>query len=573
MTLKHIAAVSIFMLVLGGLPTLASADSTIDGKCVKDDGTSTDGACPGDAVSSNLAFQRQGVFGCSQTGSYAMSVGALSAVGGTYVPVNDAAVTLNTGYLVYKECVLRGIVNRMREDQTAGLLKKITVAYSNGRNGQPMFVQSLPKESRAVYTSSVSRDIQGDTLSPLNPAFQTAAKRAIVEGYMAGINAPNRSLGCRYQGDLYQLQTQPTKASGNIWAGLNAMAYPSCNPFFAVQAAKDLVMGNAASLWNDQLTQVGWGNGNYPRQVYDADGNLITVTPGYLIGATEQQALETGFAQLQNANDIDQMVGALFSGITSQVISDSRGLAGLTQNNGNQMSYLDQVIKESASGLRNSALNAAIQIVAAAKSNELTYFNAMNDIGTILVNTIKTLRANEQTCWDKIITAVCADTVKADNTCTGKAGPCTTDPTTGELVCPVGPKLKVATSTAFSQGVITNSIAPLASSTALNIEASKRALAVVDRLLKTIVSGTVVEQRDALLEVDGLVTNRGFRSQYDAENAKQSKTDVTGNMITRLQDTNTLWGDKELSQSDPSSGWCNVNLPSVIQMWTSKWKI
>src|SRR3990167_9643499 len=55
-------------------------------------------------------FSRQGIFGCSQTGSYSMSVGTLGAMGGAFVPVNDAAVTLNTGYLVFKECVLRGIV-------------------------------------------------------------------------------------------------------------------------------------------------------------------------------------------------------------------------------------------------------------------------------------------------------------------------------------------------------------------------------------------------------------------------------------------------------------------------------
>ncbi|HEY4488462.1 MAG TPA: hypothetical protein VJB97_03010, partial [Candidatus Paceibacterota bacterium] len=57
--------------------------------------------------SQTYAFQRDGVFGCSLNGSYSMSVGTMSAMGGAYVPVNDASVTLNTGYLVYKECILR----------------------------------------------------------------------------------------------------------------------------------------------------------------------------------------------------------------------------------------------------------------------------------------------------------------------------------------------------------------------------------------------------------------------------------------------------------------------------------
>ncbi|KKW07358.1 MAG: hypothetical protein UY39_C0015G0001, partial [Candidatus Kaiserbacteria bacterium GW2011_GWC2_49_12] len=44
-------------------------------------------------TSEQYQFQRSGIFGCNQTAAYRMSVGALSAVGGVYVPVNDAAVT------------------------------------------------------------------------------------------------------------------------------------------------------------------------------------------------------------------------------------------------------------------------------------------------------------------------------------------------------------------------------------------------------------------------------------------------------------------------------------------------
>src|SRR4051812_17105738 len=81
--------------------------------------------------SSTYAFQKDGVFGCNLNGAYSMSVGALSATGGAYVPVNDAAVTLNTGYLVYKECVLRGIVVRQREGVTSALTKQMAVTYTS----------------------------------------------------------------------------------------------------------------------------------------------------------------------------------------------------------------------------------------------------------------------------------------------------------------------------------------------------------------------------------------------------------------------------------------------------------
>ena len=43
-----------------------------------------------------------GIFSCNQNGSYAMSVGALGASGGVYVPVADASVELNTGIVNVK---------------------------------------------------------------------------------------------------------------------------------------------------------------------------------------------------------------------------------------------------------------------------------------------------------------------------------------------------------------------------------------------------------------------------------------------------------------------------------------
>ena len=70
----------------------------------------------------NPSLKRQGIFGCNQSGSYSMSVGTIAAKGGVYVPVNDASVTLNSGTIVYKECILRDVVNRQRENEVAKII-------------------------------------------------------------------------------------------------------------------------------------------------------------------------------------------------------------------------------------------------------------------------------------------------------------------------------------------------------------------------------------------------------------------------------------------------------------------
>ena len=319
-------------------------------------GTDTAATATGNP-SAALALAKDGVFGCNQTGAYSLSVGALAASGGAFVPVNDAAVTLNTGYLVYKECVLRGIVDREREAATAALQKQIVKVYLTGNNGRPYFSQNLDVEGTAVYDNSiVTRDLSGNTLNTLNPAYIPSTKRAIARGYAQMRNNPTAILTCPYVNITAAINGNPT---GSYWDALSATENPACSPYGAYTLSNQLVMQNAANAWNNQLTQLNWYNGNYGRQVLDENGNLITITPGSLIGDNLTQALQTGFAQLQNANDIDQMVGALFAGITSQVVGDSRGLTGLVQTTGSTPSYLDQIATQSASGLRNSALNAA----------------------------------------------------------------------------------------------------------------------------------------------------------------------------------------------------------------------
>ncbi len=544
----------------------------------------TDTTAPADpsapVAPTSYAWAKDGVFGCAQTGAYSMSVGALGATGGAYVPVNDASVTLNTGYLVYKECVLRGIVDRQREGVTSGFTKKIVGVYTTGRNGQAQFVQNIPRESQAFWTQSVVTSLQNGTLSAVNPAFKSSIQRAIAQGYSASINARAQSLACPYSGDLKALETNPTQSFS--WAGLAALTNSNCLPYFAARNSYDTVMGDAASGWNDQMTQVAWGRGTYPQQTVDADGNLITVTPGALIESNLTQAVQTGFTQLQNANDIDQMVGALFAGITSQVVGDSRGLTGLVQTTGSTPSYLDQVASESAAGIRSSALNAAITILSSNRQNEQAYLAAMQAIATVLTNTINSLHDKENTCWNAIIQNVCvAGSVKSDNTCTAVPQGCTTA-ADGTQSCPTAITLKIATSTAFSQGIITGQITPLASSTLTNIDASNAALTVINQLLAGVTNATSLDlQRLSLQQLDTLVTQHKLHTQYDAQNALQSKAEITGSMTTLLSNTVANWtgggsdGTANASWDGttyPAVGWCNISNPTTIQAWITQWK-
>lgn len=557
--MKNRRLITIALLCALAMPLIADAQAENNGE------TQTTSGQADINFSDTYAYQRQGVFGCNLNGSYAMSVGALSATGGVYVPVNDAAVTLNTGYLVYKECVLRGIVDRMRESASSALQKIIISAYERGRNGQPLFSVSL-KQDRLGRSDQAYLSFLQNGVNTLNPALQSPVTRAVAQGYMKARNASGSAYSCSYANLGAAYSGRP---SGSVWGALSAMGTPGCDPIFAYTLSNEAAAAAASQAINDMMTQLQWGQGTYPVYGTDENGNEIVLTPASIVQSNTLQALQTGFRQLENANDIDQMVGALFAGITSHVVSDSRGLSGLVQSNAGRPSYLDQVAKESAQGVRDSAVNAAIQILTASRQVEAGYKAAMEAIAGILTNTIGDIRGKEKACWNLIVQKACAGAVRPDGTCDENVGACTTDPLTGVQTCPPGAVLQVATSTVFSQRVINASIAPLATTTANNIRTSSTALGKIDQLLQAVTNTTALDaQRVALQQLDTLVAQKTLHTQYDMQGAQQQQTTVASNMAQLITDTATAWGDS----TDTQTGWCNVNRAEVINAWKDCWR-
>lgn len=555
-------AISLFSLPLSALAQAAGT------------GTSAAGPAPASA-STPYQFARQGVFGCNLTGSYAMSVGAMSAVGGVYVPVNDAAVTLNTGYLVYKECVLRGIVDRERESALAALLKRTGQTLTTGRDGNPQYDNNQTQVAQDRANTDALYYLQNG-LSDVPASLKQPLTSTLARAYMAQVNG--NTTGCPYRGDLQSWYSGQGDTSDYFTSFLQS-SDPRCIPLQAALLKQQGLDAYIAQGQDQLRQQLQWGNGFLPVETIDANNQHITLTPASLVNAVAQQAVTSGFRQTENANDIDQMIGALFAGLGTQIISSTQGLAGLTQKIGSQPSYLDQVSAESAAGLRNSAANAAIQILNAALQVETGYQGIVNAIASTLTGAINQLRSIESQCWNLIIQNVCAAPPGPDGKCQQKLPACTTTVGgTGSIggvgiagtvgVCPTPLTLKVATSTVFSQQVIDSQITPLANQTVANIQSSQKALSLIQALITGVTNTTSVDaQRVALVQLDQLVAAGSLHNQNQLTSVQQQAAAVKDGMNSLVNDTKTAWGDS----TDPSVGWCNVNNSSVIQMWTQRW--
>jgi len=511
----------------------------------------------------------QNIFNCNQTGAYAMSTGSLNAVGGTFVPVSDNAVTLNTGYLVYLECVLRPVVDAEVHYATSQYINAELHQYQTGNNGNPQYVRNFNQEYAQAGINAFNSSIQS-VVSAMNPAFQSQVSSALQRNFALVSNAPQNALACPYTGDLNSLYQSPQTSF--TFAGLFAIANPTCDPVYSYLGGQDLSYAYVAGGRNAWLTQATWGNGTLP--ITDANGNVLT--PGFLVGSVANQATLSGFQQVQNANDIGQMAGPLMAGIGNQILS-SGGLAGADAQVGGNPSYLQQVTTEASKGLQQSITNTALSILGPALSIEQQYSQIENAIANILTETIQQLRGAETNCWTSIIA----------NVCTASSTSATYQ--NGHLTCTAsnGAHLTIATSTAFSQPVIDSSITPLSATVVQNVNTASANTATIEALVTTVEMSTDPNaQTNAINQVNALVAAGALQSQADVNAANQNLSDVTSSMQTLVQNTGHTWSGDDTTNNiggaytwsggASQNAWCNTSPstpggPATLQAWTTAW--
>ena len=484
-----------------------------------------------------------------------MDVGSLSAQGGVYVPVSDAAVTLNTGIIVYKECVLRNQIVRMREAASVGLAKTASRAIETGRGGEAQYMRS-PEELVTEASDPAFINFMQTVPQNANAAFREEITRALAVTYDRETRGKETALNCPYEGDVRQAITNPY--TNFSWEGFGQLSDPACSPLTAYYILDDMADAATARCMEYMQEQLSYGRGYYP--MFDDPNNPCSgqiVTPAVNVQENFQAILNSPIHQLESANDIGQMIGALYSGMSTQMISDNRGLAGMTQGIGGQPSFMDQLVSESSAGVRNSTLNTALTILNSAKQVETAYLSAVTSILSVLTQTSTALRNAENQCWNLIIPKVCSTTLNAQNECTDGSGI----------------TYKVATSTAgYAQGVITARVTPLVGPTTQKVTTSQNALRAIDQLLIA-VSGTasLAAQRLAIQQLDTLIAQKVLHIPPDVDGPTgvvKQLSDVRSLTNTLIQDTVRAWAD----DPSPTVGWCNVNNPAVIDAWKSRWR-
>lgn len=508
-----------------------------------------------------------GIFSCS--GAQYANPGTLSAIGGVYVPVNDAAVTLNTGYLVYKECVLDGVNSKISEAARTEAVGAIATAVASGRAGEALYRKKwgeLDDGETAIVVAQLQNSAFTGTMSP---NYEKEVVRAYARRYAASLQQPNQSFATTFPGSAEDHRAF-YEGRDFSFEGLLAMINPCNNARGEFEICFGPSLDSTRSEYAINQRQE-WLEGGGFYSVTDENTNPLlrtTRTPASLVQEGALQAFTGGFRCLEGADELSEICAPLFAGLTTQLIADVNGLSGITQSASGIPSYVSRMVSEASSAVQQGAVNAALGILSNARQVETLFKQAKEATATILTNAINSLRATERTCWDIIIQNVCTAS-PVNGTCT--ASPvCITNPSTSTQTCTNPGQLRVATSTQFSQSIIDTQIAPRAVPIAQDIQASDAALAELDQIIASVTNtASATTQRTALERLDSLVANNLLHDGNDVV-AARSQTDATSIDISQLiDDTLSLWGDS----TDPNIGWCNINNPALLDRWRQAWHI
>lgn len=501
-----------------------------------------------------FAQQTQEVFTCNRSNVTPASAGSTQPLGGPYVPVADYAVELNTGLLVYKECVLRVIIDHQRKALTSSIDRQNLQQFETGRNGQPMYLREMLKEQKAASDERALQTINSQILQGFPSSYQEPIKRAMAASYLNTVD-PVRQFKCSYNGDIREVHNG--KVTGSFYAALNALVFdPGCNQLDAYIKADRVLDYQSGYEIYEMMTMLDYGQGTYPVMERNADGRWVVRTPAPVVLANGIMHIQSGYRQLQTADDLGEMIDGLYAGISTQILNgaggtapttglSSSGLGGLLQG---APSYFDRVVQTMTQGYVGATFNAAIGILQEALRVEKLYNSAVSGAASNLTQTIGSLRETESKCFDLIINAVCQSGSYNGSTCTAQGG--------GTLT--------VATSSAFSQAIVEAKIRPLATPLTANINASNQIIEKINQLISTLTANpTQAAQAAALAALAALQPHNGqavAQAQGDAQNISQ--------LMTQLIDkARTDWGDS----ADPKIGWCNINNTAVTDAWKSCW--
>lgn len=497
------------------------------------------------------------VFNCNTNGQATTGAGSTKPLGGPYVPVADYAVELNSGLLVYKECVLRELVDAKRKAALAAIDEDTIRRF----NGYPS--REMGKEDVFLNDRTINRYLKNDSLSGFSDAIEGKVKNAIGQAYDYARD-PRKSFVCKYTGDLEKVYSGTP--DGNYWDAFDAVTdNPACSVFSASILGYNALEEQSAYELYKQHQRLNWGQGTYDVYHYDDNGFRITDTQGAIVLANGVQSIQSGYVQAQQADDLGEMTEGLYAGVSNEVLHSGTpgtgtggntgpgtgggigGLSAISQALTGALSYMQQVAQNAGGTLVQQTGNFTLDLIARALAAEQAYKSVVQTMVTLFTTTSGQLRTMEATCYTDIANAVCTAGSITATGCTASTG---------------GATLTFVKPTIYSQKAINDNVRQAALSTGPKLSsADTNILAITAIRTALLANPTAAQQTIAQAGLNALILHT------DTGPETTNLQSYTTLMAAVLTNTEKKW------KEDPNAqiGWCNVSAQPVKDEWIACW--
>ena len=393
-------------------------------------GSVAGGVAGGAASCATLLATRSAAAGAGTAASLGTGAvgGAASIVSG--LPVNSAAanallianvgtqlaVSTGQGSQDVLKCALDNLAWTVGKVAVQSITRSSVNWINSGFNGSPAFVTDLQQNLNVLSDTVANNFFEQLNKVAINTTgfnLKSPFQDQITQQLRANYYKQTGSLLGGYQFDLNKKSSNPQAfiggdfSQGGFDAFFSANSNPANNPFDYYQLASNALTNQLGAATKNREQEVLAGRGflssrgtcnkpSNPGSVTDlgvAPANLSASepcfgspirTPGSVIESQLENQLGSGVRQLELANSMNEIVGALVGQLVNQVLG-SGGLSGLSQpSSGGGSSYLNQATNPNQySGTGTSLTDGVLQIIT-------------NDLATLA-----TYRAN----WQKILDA------------------------------------------------------------------------------------------------------------------------------------------------------------------------
>lgn len=287
---------------------------------------------------------------------------------------SGTSATANTS-LLKKETVLDAIFWGLKEILIRQIVASTVDWINSGFEGNPAFVTDLNGLLTSTADAVIGEWILGSKLNFLCSPFSLAVRLTLLQQF-TGLNEPRCTLSEVTENIDSAISDLNNQWNWDTW---NSITQNSNNNAYGTYIeVSQMINDDIARETNNLVRELGWGDGflSWKECPEDGVGPCQILTPGSVIASTLNEHINMGGRELIEADEINEIVGALFGQLIKKVVGPE-GLLSASSGSSGESSLVDRLSTEQIDLTR--MVNQIIKLINTDIDMENDYINIKSD--------------------------------------------------------------------------------------------------------------------------------------------------------------------------------------------------